>query len=174
MAEVISRRERIVREIRRRMDDIQQGQPVDDPYQVTFGVITRGSEIDLGLSQEWAWGLSIIDTDETKTPKIQQMVCQLTIVLEFAAWVDEGQEPSSVGNQTMLAIQRKMREDIHLTEPNDGRSVSDRELSENVVEIRNQMFIDGYADRRITGAVFYQVQYKHSIQDPRLLVSSIV
>jgi len=168
----LSRRERIMREVRRRMDEIEQGQPTSDPFQVTFGVVTRGSSLEGIHETEGKYSLAILDTDEQKNPKIQQIVAILTVVLEFFAWVDDGEEPSSVGNKVMTDIQRKMREDLNLTEPDDGkRSLQDRQLSENVEEIRNQMFIDGYADRKINGAVFYNILYKHGVNDPRLLVS---
>ena len=170
----LSRRERIMREIRRRMDEIELGQPQDDPFQVTFGVVTRGSSLEGIHETEGKYSLAILDTDEQKSPKIQQMVALLTVALEFFAWVEEGEQPSSVGNKVMTDIQRKMREDLNLTEPDDGRNVQDRQLSENVEEIRNQMFIDGYADRKINGVVFYNITYKHGVNDPRLLVSARV
>lgn len=171
----VSRRERIVAEVRRRLADIQEGQPVSDPYRITFGVVTRGSPLE-GIHSTYRFGCAVIDTDEQKLPKINQMDSILTVVVEFAARVDVNEEPSEVGNRVMTDIQRKMREDLNLTEPDDPddtRPALERALSENVIEVRNQLFIDGFDDRKITGAVFFNVLYKHAINDPRTLVSSL-
>lgn len=167
----LSRRERIMREIRRRMAEIKVGLPEEDPFRVEFGVITRGSSLEGLHETAGRYAMAILDTDEVKSPKIQQMVNQLTVSLEFFAWVDQGEDPSSIGNKVMADVQRKMREDLNLTEPDDGRPLQDRQLSEHVEEVRNQLFIDGYADRKISGVLFYSVTYKHGINDPRILVS---
>lgn len=172
MADELSRRERIMREVCRRLSEIQEGQPTDDPFRVTFGVVTRGSSLE-GIHKTEKYACSVLDTEETKIPKINQMDVLLRVVVEFSAWVDDGVQPSQVGNLVLLDLQRKMREDLKLTEPDDGRPRVERELSNNVVETGNQLFIEGFADRRITGALFLNVSYKHGIQDPRELVSSL-
>lgn len=167
-----TRRERIMAEICRRMDTMQIGQPEADPYQVTFGVVTRGSPLE-GLHKTVRCGLAILDTDEFKSPKINQMDVNLRVVMEFFSWVESGEEPSVTGNRIMGDIQRRMREDFNLTEPDDGRPVLDRQVAEHVEETGNQLFIDGVQDTQISGAVTWNIRYKHGINDPRELVSSL-
>jgi hypothetical protein len=166
-----SRRERILEEIKRRMCEMDEGHPGSDPYTVTWDVVTRsGLE---GLHDRKRHALSIVDTDENKTPKIQQMDANLRVVLEFRVFLETEEEASPAVNRVMTDIQRKMREDLHLTEPDDGRALNERELSESVVEIGNQTNIGGFLDRQAGGVVFYNVKYKHAIQDPRELVASL-
>ena len=167
-----TRRERIVAEIDRRMKTMESGQPTSDPYQTTFEVVTRGSSLE-GLHKTVKYGLAILDTDEFKSPKINQMDVNLRVVMEFFAWVEQDEEPSVAGNRVMGDIQRRMREDINLTEPDDGRSVNDRQIAEHVEETGNQLFIDGVQDTQISGAVTWNIRYKHGINDPRELVSSL-
>ena len=167
-----SRRERIMAEVKRRMKTMQQGQPSSDPYQTTFEVVTRGSPLE-GLHKTVKTGLAILDTTEFKSPKINQMDVNLRVVMEFFAWVDNNEEPSTVGNRVMADIQRRMREDVNLTEPDDGRPLLERKTSEHVEEVGNDMFIDGVQDTQITGAVTWNIRYKHGINDPRELVSSL-
>ena len=167
----LTRRERIMAEITRRIGEIQQGSPVADPYNVTFSEITRGSHLEaLHGSAETGFGISILDTDEDKVPKFQQKQCSLTVVMEFIGMIDDGEAPSAVGNRIMGDIQRKMAEDVYLTEPDDGITpLVDRQLAEEIDEVKNQLFIDGYADIKVSGAVFFRVRYKHSVKDPRII-----
>lgn len=166
-----TRRDRIVEEIRRRMRELKAGLPADDPYSVTWDIVTRtGLE---GMHERKRYSLSLLDTDERKTPKIQQMDCVLTVILAFKVYLDKGEEAGVEANRVMGDVQRKMREDLHLTEPDDGRPRNERELSESVVEAANQLEIGGFADRQVEGAVIYNVTYKHAIQDPRELVAPL-
>jgi hypothetical protein len=167
-----SRRERIMVEIERRMKTMQQGQPTSDPYRTTFEVITRGSPLE-GLHKTVKIGLAILDTTEFKSPSINCMSVNLRVVMEFFVWVDTNEQPSSVGNRVMADIQRRMREDFNLTEPEDGRPLLERKIAEHVEEVGNDMFIDGVQDTQITGAVTWNIRYKHGINDPRELVSSL-
>ncbi len=159
-------------EICRRLDTMQAGQPTSDPYLTTFEVVTRGSPLE-GLHKTVKVGLAILDADEFKTPKINQMDVSLRVITEWFSWVDAGEQPSVVGNRVMGDIQRRMREDFNLTEPDDGRPLKDRQISEHVEETGNQMFIDGVQDSQITGAITWNIRYKHGINDPRELVSSL-
>ncbi len=168
----LTRRERIMEEVARRLGEMTQGDPVSDPYLTTLEFVSRGASLE-GLHSTYRTAAAILDADENKTPKINQMDCQLRVTVEFFAYVDTNQTPSSAGNKILGDIQRKMREDIHLTEPDDGRPVGDRQLSEHIVEVGNQLFIDGVSDTQITGAITYNITYKHGINDPRVLVSAL-
>lgn len=169
--EALTRRARIVAEFRRRLGSMRAGEPAEDPYPVGIDFLTAGGSLQ-EMHETVRLGVAIADTDEQVAPKLQQAVRQLTMVVEFVVVVDAGEEPSQVGNRVLGALQRRLREDVNLTEPDDGRPLSDRQVSEHVVELRNQLFIDGYGDRRVSGATFWQVTYKTSINDPRLLVGA--
>lgn len=164
-------RERIMVEVVRRLTTMEAGAPADDPYLVGFGRVTRGASLE-ELHEMAPSGCSVTDTDERKTPNIQCMHCRLTVVVEFVAWVDPGAEdPDTVGNRYLGAVQRRMREDIYLTEPDDGeRTALQRRLCYNVVELRNQLFVDSVYDQKVTGASFWEIEYRHAISDPRAKV----
>jgi hypothetical protein len=164
--EILTRRERIMREICRRLDEMQEGQPVEDPFRTTFEFISRGASLE-GAHETVRYAAAVLDTEEQKDPKINQYNAMLRVVVEFHCWVDEGDEPSTAMNRVLGDVQRKMREDVHLTEPDDGRPLIERELSYDLEETGNQGFIDGFADRQVQGAVFFNVKYKHAIDDPR-------
>lgn len=167
-----TRRERIMVEVKRRLEQVESGLPAADPFLSTFEAITRGAPLE-GIHLTAGRALAIIDTEERKTAKINRMNCALIVVVEFLGWVDDGREPSSVGNEILGDLQRKMREDLHLTEPDDGRALNLRQLSNNVVEQGSQLFIDGLQDTKISGAVTFQINYTHGINDPRELVSAL-
>ncbi len=167
-----SRRERIMVEVCRRLRTMEKGAPASDPYDTTLGVVTRGAPLE-GLHKTVQCAAAVIDADEVKTPKINQMDSAIRVVIEFFVWVESGDTPSTASNRVMADIQRRLREDLKLTEPDDGRPLEDRELSNNVTEINNQLFIDGISDTQVTGAVTWNITYKHDINDPRVLVSSL-
>ena len=162
----MTRRERIMQEVVRRMDEMQEGQPVADPYRTTFGVVTRGSSLE-GVHRTQKAACTVMSTEERKTPKISQVDAFLRVVVEFMSWIGDSEQPDQTLNRVMGDIQRKMREDVHLTEPDDGRPLVERELSFDVEESGNQGFVDGYSDKQVTGAVFWTIKYKHAPNDPR-------
>jgi hypothetical protein len=167
----LSRRERIMREIARRARGLTEGQPPSDPYLTTFGLVTRGSSLEGVHETVGPYALAIVDTDEQANIQIQHYIRRLTVVLEFSAYVDSGEEPSEVANRVLADLQRKFREDLNLTEPDDGvRALLDRKLAVNVEEVRTQLFIDGYDARKVSGALFLLVTYKTGAQDPRVYV----
>lgn len=166
----LTRRERILVEVERRITEITQGAPEADPYQVTFSLVSRGAPLEGLHMAAGQYACSIIDTDESKNRKLQQSNNVLVAVIEFHVWVDDGEQPSTTLNKVLGDVQRKMREDAALTEPDDGRPLIDRQLTTDVEEVRNQLFIDGISDRKVSGAIFYNIAYKHGVNDPRIVV----
>lgn len=160
----ITRRERILNALVNVMKNMEDGRPTTDPYSVTWDVVTRGP-IE-GIHERKRYALSIIDQEESKDPIIGQSVVTLRVVLEFRVYLDVNEEASIVVNRVLGDVQRRIREDIYLTQ-DDGE-----QLSLNLVESGNQVFIDGYADKQVGGAVFVNILYKHAIDDPRLYVGN--
>jgi hypothetical protein len=170
---VLTIRERILQEVHRRLATIVQGAPATDPYPVAFGLVSRGSSLEeVHLTHRYA--CSVLDSDEQVSRRHQQVVRQLVFAVEFSAAVDGSEDPSTVANRALGVVQRRLREDFHLTEPDDGiRSELDRQLVEGIEELRNQLFIDGYGDRYVSGAAFFQVTYKTDSKDPRTRVGNL-
>lgn len=144
----------------------KEGQPTGNAYTLTWDVVTR-NPLE-GIHDAKRYALAIHDPEEAKTPKIQQYDVVLRVILEFRAFLDREEIGSVVGNRILGDIARRVREDIYLTTADFPGG-----LVENVVETGNDLEVEGFADRRIRGAVFVNVQYKHAIQDPRELVSGL-
>ena len=171
---VLTLRERIMAELKRRLSEVVAGAPVDDPYTIGFNMVTRGTSLE-ERHETVETACTILDTDERVIVKIQQVVRILTVLVEFVAFCDPNDDEdaaSQKANEVLGMIQRKMKEDLNLTEP-DGTpstSVFDRQLSENVQEVRSQLFLDGYADRKVTGVSAWEITYKTHVSDPRVRV----
>lgn len=152
-------RERAVRRLVQIFEDVKEGLPVGDPYTVQWSLVLRqraGARAD-----KKRYVLQVFDTTESKVAQVGWMDCTLRVILEFVALVDSKADPSRVGNRVLGEIQRRVREDIYL---------NDTVL--NVVEVGNELDVDGTTDRQITGAVFVNVRYKHDQNDPRSDVGS--
>lgn len=167
---VDTRRQRIVAEVVRRLKEMNAGQPVSDPYRITFGVVTHGPLE--GIHDEERYACGVMDPEERTLPKINQYDANLRLVVEFSAWVDDGEQPGQVLNRILGDVQRKLREDPHLTEPDDGRPLVDRELAVDVEETGSALFVEGFADQKANGAAFWEVRYKRAIDDPREYVGT--
>ena len=100
--------------------------------------------------------LGIFDTEETKVPEIGYMYCTLRVVFEFTAVIDKDDDPASKGNEIIGEIQRRIREDIYW----NNNAIQ-------TLEVGNELVVDSTVDRQIDGAVFVNVQYRHSVDDPR-------
>lgn len=158
-----------MREIVRRLETMTAGQPIEDPYQITFSVVTRGPLE--GAHETARYGAAVLDTEERTSDNIGWYDAIMTVVIEFQAWVDQGEQPGEVLGRVLADIQRRMREDAALTEPDDGVTLlRDRQLTSDVKETANQLFIDGMGDRLVRGASFWNVVYKRAIDDPRQYV----
>jgi hypothetical protein len=130
------------------------GAPADDPYAVTWGLVTRGRLGENADKKRYACG--VYDTTESKTQAMGKTTCVLRVVIEFRVWVDTGQDPGTETNMVLGELQRRIREDI---------TCGDNAL--NLVETGNEIDIDGPTDHQTQGAIFLNLQYRHHESDPR-------
>jgi hypothetical protein len=146
-----SLREQIMEHLVRRFEDIREGR---DGFKTTWNVVVRRpmTKTEVGMGR----ALGLYDTDEVKTPQIGHMMCTMSVVCEFFYAMNLGDEPSTELNTMLTDIQRTMRLDVNCSG-----------LSINIVEVRNELDIDGPADRLVAGVCEFQVQYRHSLDDPR-------
>lgn len=135
-------------------ETMQAGQPVSDPYTVTWSLVGREEPGNRARGKRYV--ISVFDTTEQKRAIIGFMDCTLRVVLEWSAQLGAEEGPSKQANRIMGEIQRRVREDITLGD-----------LCHNLVEVANDISVDDYKDRQIEGSVFIDVQYKHAEHDPR-------
>lgn len=149
--DVLSKRELIMAHLEKRFLEAREGV---DEYTNTWNTVVRRPL----TKQEVAIGdaIALFDTDEEKTPEIGFYRCALSVSVEFFYSLKAGDNPSTELNRLLLDIQRIMRSDVTC----DG-------LSFNILEVRNELDIDGPADRLVAGVVEFQVQYRHLLDDPR-------
>jgi hypothetical protein len=148
----VSRRESILQHVADRFRAMREGQ---DDYTTTWNAVVRRpltkAEVSLGNA------IGMYDTEEEKVSEIGRYRSTLTVVIEFFHTLKHGEEPSTELNRMLADVQRAMRVDVTC----GG-------LSYNVVETKNELDIDGPADRLVAGIVEFQISYKHTLDDPRL------
>lgn len=149
---LLSKREQIMQHLQQRFSALRAG---EDGYTTTWNVVTRRPL----TKQEVAMGdaIAIFDTGEEKTAEIGFYRCMLYVSAEFFYALKTGDDPSTELNRLLVDIQRAIRVDVTC----GG-------VAFNMVELRNELDIDGPADRLVAGVVEFQVQYRHLIDDPRL------
>jgi hypothetical protein len=146
-----SMREQIMEHLATRFKNVRSGA---DGYTTTWNTVARRpiavTEIKMGNV------LGVFDVSEVKTPDMQFTRSAMRVMVEFFYVMQMGDEPSTELNRMLLDVQRTMLSDIYC----GG-------LSLNTVEIRNELDIDGPADRVVAGVAEFQVLYRHNVHDPR-------
>lgn len=171
-----SLRERIIREVVRRFKTQREGLP--------SGTTTSGN---LPLAYDFAWdevirqplseretrkrySLAVLDPFEAKDFLIHQFRPRLSLELQFRVLAGQvlsrGEDISELANMVLANIDRRVMEDIQLTE---GGGVPDpnAQLADQVLLVGSELDLDSFQDRRIEGRVFVDVLYKHVHGDPR-------
>lgn len=158
---IVSIRERIMAQIKRNFENIVVGEPVDDPWTIKWTVY-RAPLTDVTRGKGAA--LSVLEGQEDKKQLLEQYEPSLRVVLEFSAPVPKGEdwEPASYANFLLAELQRRIYETDTVIE--DETSV---QLALSTVETGSNIDVDAYTSRRIEGALFVTVLYRHYVKDPR-------
>lgn len=148
-------REDCLKALRAKFEAMQDGQPVADPYSVTWSLVTRRPIKQLAKGKRYALG--IYDQEETKRdatlPKVE---CTLRVVLEFHVYVAKEQDASEELNRVLGEVERMVRSDIYL-----GGKVVKMQVTGSEINIDEQY------DSQVSGAVFMTMTYRHHHDDPR-------
>lgn len=149
-------RERILRQLKADFETMG----TDYPFE--WSVVSR-EDLD---SREYGkrYTLAILDTTETKEPRIGFMDCNLTVVFQWTGSFDADDSPAQEANEVLGAIQRKLRENWHVVEDATGE-----QLAVETRETANTIDIADARERMIGGTVSIVVQYRHNRDDPRSL-----
>ncbi len=133
-----------------------------DEHEVTWNMVSR---FPLNASQIKEGNvLFVMDSEESKIPEINFMRCSLTVITEFWYRVKVGDNAATEGNRLLAEVQKTMRQDIYT------KDIDSSGLTLNIVELRNEIDVDSISDRLINGIVYWQVQYRHAINNPTLKI----
>lgn len=152
-------RERILRQIKAELENMGTDYPFEWSYVTRADLDTR----EYGKART----IAILDTAETKTPRIGHTEASLTVILQWTGTLDRGDDPSAKANEVLGAVYRRLRENWTLVE--DGTGI---QLALDLNEQSNTLDIADARDRMIGGTNTIQVVYRHSRDDPRVLGSS--
>ena len=156
-----SYRELVLRHLASLFTAMEIGQPetIDgygnpNAYEFTFSTVVRHPLSERERRTRYA--LAVVDGRENKIENIAFMTNQFDVALDFSALLDTNESPSEVLNMMLTNMQRKIREDITL----GG-------LVDRVAELGNDLDIEFWEERSVSGTLFIQIQYRHAEADPR-------
>jgi hypothetical protein len=137
------------------LEAITLGAPSGDPYTIQFDLVQRNPLIE----EAWKKRLSIGVHDTAEDVKDGQNLrdCLLNVVLEFRRVLDTSEVGSTAGNEILGAIERKIGEDRTL-----GGHVID------CIESRNEVYVEDFNKRQLSGAVWLALHYRTAALDPRV------
>lgn len=100
--------------------------------------------------------VGIFDGPERKSPEVGRSRCTLALSTEFHFKLGKGDNPSEVGRRVMGEVQTVMCSDIYC----GG-------LTLNIVEVGNELDVEGPNDTSVSGIIFWEILYRHSAGNPR-------
>jgi hypothetical protein len=158
-------RENALRGIEELFDSQVAGEPAADPYDFEWAVVQREPLQDAQRRQRFA--LAVLDGPEEKALGLDVTWPNFSVSLDFSTLMEREEKPSQLLNCILLNIQRRLRSDPRLTNVNGGTPIVI-----TMWEVGNDVNIESYLDREVSGTVFIIVKYKHSENDPRLVAGS--
>ena len=151
-------RERILVELVRLFDT----QEVSGGYTFTWDSVSRAPLLERQRRHDYE--LAIIDREEFKDIQMQWQHATVAIDFEWSSLLSRDDVPSIRANQILLAMERRLNENIYLYE---GGENTGQQLALRAWTIGNEYMVQNETDKRIEGAMFVRVLYKHVTADPR-------
>ena len=138
------------------LEALVAGQQPGDPYSVQFTKVAIGPLGDTDHRKRFVAG--IVPGRERKRPYTYPLEeCTLPVAVEFRMTVNaDDDEPGVEAERLLGELQRKLHEDTTL----GGLAVDVRETG-------NEIVLDLYDDRTVTGDIFLELIYRHRADDPR-------
>lgn len=146
-------RERILEHLIARFRDAQAG--YGGRY-MTWQTV-KGSPVTSG---DMSPTIAIYDGRERKTVEVGYVRCVLEVQTEFKAALALGDDAHAFARSILGEVEAVMLSDIYCTE-------GSMQLSLNIVEVGNELDVDGPDDQSVAGIVFWEIQYRHKAHDPR-------
>jgi hypothetical protein len=142
-------------------------QEVSGGYPFTWEDVGRAPLLENQRRKDYE--MAVLDRGELKDTQTQWQHATLEIDLEWSSLLSRDDEPSIRANEIILALERRLNENIYLYE---GGENTDQQLALRAWTIGNEYSVLNETDRRIEGTMFVRVLYKHLIVDPRRQVQS--
>jgi len=140
------------------LEAMTDGQPAADPYSVTWRVVNR-SDLD-NVPKGTKYACSVSEITETVLPETYPHTNKLlSVSIEWEQLIDKNEVPSTEFNRVLGEIQRKIGEDRTL----GGNAI-------DTVETGSEQDIDFEGSKAIGGSVFFDIRYRHNVNDPRSVV----
>lgn len=136
---------------------VEAGTPVLDPYTITWQKVSRAPLGDDDWKKKYTLGIH--DMDETTKAQQMSLICTLRVALEFRVVIEPDQVPSTELGIALGEIKRRLYEDNTL----GGVAIDCTEES-------NEIEVDSDNDRRLSGVVWVNLVYRHSVRDPRVRI----
>lgn len=146
-------REAILQTLYLSLSDVTAGEPLDDPYPLSFGEVFRGP---LPQSTSKRLSVGIVPTKETKTAKIDLTTCFLDVAIDFRYRAQTGEVPAIIAETIGGMILRRVLKDHTL----NGLAI-DVQDGGNVVDLDHPDTLTA------EGSVFLTIHYRHDPHDPR-------
>lgn len=109
--------------------------------------------------------MAVLDRAELKDIEIGCQLATLEVDLEWSSLLGRDDEPSIRANEIILALERRLNENVMVFEGGDDQT--DQQLALRAWSIGGDWNVDNDTDRRIEGTTFVRVLYKHAVSDPR-------
>lgn len=100
--------------------------------------------------------IGIFDGRENKKPEVGSSRATLSLMTEFHVRLAKGDKPNRIANLVLGEVQSIMLSDIYA----GG-------LCLNIVEVGNELDVEGPQDTAVSGIIFWEVQYRHKAGNPR-------
>jgi len=173
----LSARELALQALERLFDEQEEGAVGDAAgFDFSWGVVRRHPI--LGAADQDAenarFALGIVEGDEQA--ERQGPVKQITffVTLEFRTLAETDEDPSSLANQVLENVKRRLRFDPKLKNPGPPAESLGGVQWPGVIDvdwIGAAVDPDGFLDRKIEGSVAARIRMKHSTDDPRAVVA---
>ena len=151
-------REQLVQALETRLNTMVEGQPVADPYAITFSKVQRqpfGSDI-----RGKKLAAAIFDLTEFKSPDTNPVIrSTINVIIEFICQVAPSENPTEKMNLVFSEVERRIKEDVTF----GG-------LSYDATITQTETDIDGRFDKTAEGALYLDIKYRHNHLDPRAAV----
>jgi hypothetical protein len=151
-------RERILAEMERLFGTQEKA----NDYLFSWSTVIRSPLLDGQARKNYE--LAILDRAETEEIQIQTYNAILNVDLEWSCLLSTKDVPSKRANKVILALKRRLHENIYMFEGGDNTG---QQLALRAWTVGNDWSVDNDTDKRIDGVVFVRVEYKHKIDDPR-------
>ena len=146
-------RDQIIEHLVERFRQCQAGQ---DGRYITWNTVSdcplTSTETLLGTA------VGIYEGRERKRAEVGHSRNTLELSTEFKIKLAMGDKPAQVARRVLGEVQAIVQSDIYC----GG-------LSLHIVEVGNELDVDGPSDQSVAGIVFWEVMYRHKAGDPRLL-----